>query len=305
MSRRVGSSLSGIVVALIVAGCWGGNGDGKADHDGDAVASADAVLDGSADGGPTDADATDTSKPPGDVTGEDSKGAVEDVRIPDVDGEVVTDSVGHDPMCMEDSECPGNAVCRNGSCRYYRFVQIKDVTRQNSSSAQTACSEKSSGADLFELELRGPFGVARGYSKALAAKLTSQENKKVQKVFDGVSNSVMKQPNGAVCPSGGFQPDSVVSLGCGGTMAMAFTDGGGNIVNLADGQKLVIHEYGQQCCSGGCPEDFWEVSVCTAQVPGQIQGQKPDGNGNFPTCKKAALSMGTGKGEVRITLPAN
>lgn len=251
-----------------------------------------------ADATPSDADvvddATDTGRDTtdgGDIGG--------DVIVVDADASSDADT---GPMCMSDKMCPGNAVCEEGSCRYYRFVQIKDVTRDRSSKADEACGNDSAGADLFQLELRGPFGRVLGYANTAAAELTADANTQPGDVFDGVANS-LKQSDGALCPSGGFGADSVVSLGCGGSLAVAFTDGTGNIVNLATGQQLVVHEYGDQCCSDGCPDEYWEIRVCNAQTPQRFKAGEVDDQGNHPTCDTNIVEVGSGRAEVTLQLP--
>ena len=308
--RKLAACAAALLVSL--AACSGPDDQNSPDSAEDAAARDTADTGASEDTDPVDTvDATDASPSPdsrvvdaadsGEQTNDDVTGR--ELAKADTGDPPNGDALPGEPMCMSDKQCPGNAVCVHKRCRYYRFVQIKDVTRQKSSSAQTACSENASGADLFQLELRDPFGKVEGNAKAVAAQLESSANKKVSTVFDGNSNSLQRQTNGALCPSEGFAPDSVVSLGCDGTLAVVFTDGAGNILNLGGGQQLVVHEYGDQCCQQGCPEEYWEVRVCTARSPHEIQGKKPDMMGNFPTCNTQVLAVGHGEDKATIKLP--
>lgn len=326
MRQPIRGAILGLLALLLLAGCPDEEDEGDAGADTGADASpmdvADTAGDGEDGGGDTGGpdtsddggDATDSSTP-GD-TAPDAMDTGSDTRETPVDGGdtsegdvVVVQPDGEDgeadaePQCMMDAECPGRAVCDKGQCRYYRVVQIKDVTRDNSPSAGAACSEQASGADLFQLELRGPFGTVLGYGEAVTSKLTASVNTKAGQVFDGASNSLMATPQGDLCPSGGFNDDSVVSMGCDGTMALQFTDGAGMPVNLAAGQELIVHEYDQQCCQSGCSEDYWEVRVCTAQVARQVAPTMPDKMGNYPTCDTTVLKVDRGRGSVRIALP--
>jgi len=208
-----------------------------------------------------------------------------------------------DVACMTDDMCPGNFVCENGSCRGYTVVQIRDVTRRYSSSAREACNEDASGADLFELELQGPFGKPVGYAEALRVDTDAQTNTDASTVFDGSSNSLEQTPSGSYCPSGGFGPSSVLSLGCGGSMVVVFSDGAGNLLRLEGGQRLVVHEYGEQCCDSDCPEEYWEVRVCSAESPQRFQNESPSSDGHWPTCETQTLGVGSGRDVADLRLP--
>ncbi len=235
--------------------------------------------------------------------GETSDGGGElDGGMADADGSSGADG-GEQPPCRMDNQCPGYSVCEEGDCRFYRLVQIKDVTREHSSSSQEACDEETGGADLFQLELQGPFGAVRGYAVAADAALTSQENDDAEGVFDGAPNSLTENDDGHMCPSGGFGPNTTLSLGCDGVLGVYFTDGAGNILNLTTGQQLVVHEYGNQCCEGGCPEEYWEVRVCTANRRDSLPQGDRDEEGNFPTCATRVLETGSGRGTVTLQLP--
>jgi len=253
----------------------------------------------------------------GDTSGTDADTAIDDADAADgADADSgtgdVTDATDADddaadggdagPMCTGDGQCPGNAVCVQGECRRYTVVQIRDVTRRRSSSSGEACSEDSSGADLFELELQGPFGTPLGNARTVRADSKARTNTLAATVFDGSSNSLDQTPSG-LCPSAGFSSDSVLSLGCGGSLIAVFTDGSGETLGLAGGQQLVVHEYGDQCCDSDCPEEFWEVRVCSARSPRQFQEASPDEDGIWPTCDTQTLGFGSARDTVTLQLP--
>lgn len=280
--------------ALAIAACsGGGSGEPGADAT-DTTHGADGDVSESSPNDAADVDSSD---------GDDASDIGADSEV--VDGDVSkpdgadTDADGG---CRVDRECPGNAVCEENECRAYVVVQIRDVTRSRSSSFEEACEDDASGADLFELELQGPFGTARGYADVLKTNLTSSANTDAETVFDGSSNS-LKQSGEALCPTGGFDSDSVLSLGCGGTMLVVFRGGDDEILFLGDGQQLVVHEYGEQCCEGGCPDEYWEVRVCSADSLEMFQDAEPDVNGIFPTCSTDVLGLDTAKGTATIELP--
>ena len=291
-------------------GCYQNDNDDDPDADaGDAIVDTrlDTAGDTGSDTGSTDADAAARDA---DVDSATTDGGTDADTTRDTEpGDVVPADTSSDadagPMCMEDKECPGNAVCEEGSCRFYRFVQIRDITRDRSSSADTACSDDSAGADLFQLELRGPFGTVLGYASGVAGQLKADANTDVSNVFDGVANSLQKNADGHLCPSGGFGPGSVVSLGCGGSLVVAFADGAGDALSLSTGQRLIVDEYGNQCCDGGCPEEYWEIRVCSARAPQEFMNGEVDDKGNHPTCNTAVVGTGTGRGEVTLQLPRN
>lgn len=277
---------------LPIAACGGGSSGETGGDATDATNEADGDVSEPRPNDATDVDASD---------GEDASDTDADVADADVsepDG-ADTDAGGG---CRADRECPGNAVCEENECRAYVVVQIRDVTRSRSSSFEEACEDDASGSDLFELELQGPFGTARGYADVLKTNLTSTANTDAEAVFDGSSNS-LKQSGDALCPTGGFNSDSVVSIGCGGTMLVVFRGGNDEILFLGDGQQLVVHEYGEQCCEGGCPDEYWEVRVCSADSLEMFQDAEPDINGIFPTCSTDVLGLDTARGTATIELP--
>lgn len=251
------------------------------DADGGNDAASDADVDG-----PRDADSTDGDGVDPDTASDGTSGG-------DADG---------GPECEGDDMCPGNAVCVENECRSYAIVQIRDVTRRYSGSTQEACNDDPSGADLFEIELRDPFGQPLGNARAVAVASGAQTNTDASTVFDGSSNSLDQTPSG-FCPSAGFGPASVLSLGCNGSLVTVFTDGAGDVLRLESGQQLVVHEYGNQCCESGCPEEYWEVRVCTAQSPQQFQNASPDSDGIWPTCDTQSLGFDRARGEVTLQLP--
>ncbi|MFB6373711.1 MAG: hypothetical protein ABEN55_11530 [Bradymonadaceae bacterium] len=304
MMRRLSGCLWGLALITVFAvGCSDDPDDGNG---------------ADADSGPLP-DAADTEIPDGDIAGgdADTTGADGDAETGldggDADGQGgdIGDTTAGDadaagdtsqPPCRSDGQCPGNAVCEMGDCRFYRFVQIRDLTRDKSSQADTACGEDSAGSDLFQLELRGPFGRVLGYGQATAAKLKATANTDAGNVFDGVANS-LEDNDGALCPSGGFGADSVVSMGCGGAMVVGFFDGAGNIVNLATGQRLVVHEYGDQCCSQDCPEEYYQIRICNAQSPNKFQQGMVDDQGNYPTCDTAIVGSGSARSRITLQMP--
>jgi hypothetical protein len=292
----------GLVLAVFAAGCSddsGGDGN-RLDAEGGLDAG---PVDGSelgdvapdTDGGPADTDGTS-----GDIA-TDTEGDAADAD--GSTGDAGQDGGGGQPPCRSDKACPGNAVCDEGDCRFYRFVQISDVTPEESSSSGEACGEDAAGADLFQLELRGPFDRVLGYGKTIESAVTSEANNDAQGVFDGVANSLYERDDGALCPSGGFGPNTTLSLGCDGVVVVMFTDGAGNIINLATGQQLVIHEFGNQCCEGGCPEEYWEVRVCKSAQRNSLPEGERDDEGNFPSCATRVLSTGSGQDQITVQLP--
>lgn len=306
MYRRTLALTVGFALTLFAAGCPDENGGGGVTDAG-----------GGLDGGPVDGSelgdvASDTDGGAADADGTAGDIATDADGGPDTgDADSSTADTGQDggggqPPCRADQQCPGNSVCEEGDCRFYRFVQISDVTPEESSSSSEACSEDAAGADLFQLELRGPFNRVLGYGKTIESAITSDANNDAQGVFDGVANSLVEREDGALCPSGGFGPNTTLSLGCDGVVVVMFTDGAGNIINLATGQQLVIHEFGNQCCEGGCPEEYWEVRVCNSEQRDSLpQGEERDDEGNFPTCATRVIATGSGQDQITVQLPRN
>ena len=305
MYRRILALTVGFALTLFAAGCsddTGGSNVSGADADGDLDAG---PVDGSELGdvaSDTDGGAPDSDGASGDI-GADTDGGSETGDADGATGDTGPDGGGQ-PPCRSDQQCPGKAVCEEGDCRFYRFVQISDVTPEESTSSGEACGEDTAGADLFQLELRGPFDRVLGYGKTIESAITSDTNTDAEGVFDGVANSLYERDDGALCPSGGFGPNTTLSLGCDGVVVVMFTDGAGNILNLATGQQLVIHEFGNQCCEGGCPEEYWEVRVCNSELRDRLpQDMERDDEGNFPTCATRVIATGSGQDQITIQLP--
>ena len=60
--------------------------------------------------------------------------------------------------------------------------------------------------------------------------------------------------------------DTVVTLGCGGSIFVQFVDADGEVIALRSGDEVVVAEYGPRCSQGGVAgdgADRYGVRLCT------------------------------------------
>lgn len=212
--------------------------------------------------------------------------------------------------CMDSSECDGAKVCDNGMCvdppMENKFVQVKD----NTDSGKDICKDSvdDPGADIFGAELLDSSGSHLGWGKFVVGNPVGKGNThtKFNAIFDGTKSN-LDTSSSEVCPNSSFGPDSVGSLGCGGAIVLGFQDGSGNYVTLKDGQELIVHEYGAQCCAtaGACGGEKLSVTVCSAgTTESDLKGASPQSDGTFAACANTELaSGGSGKLSTSVSLP--
>lgn len=192
-------------------------------------------------------------------------------------------------------DCPDGEVCNEdtGMCESqtaYRFLQIKDTSEND-------CSAEDPGADMYAAQVTDSSGKVLGWAESVAYNNPSGSNTytKDGTVFTGSKPELQEfGDENAMCPAPDsgkkFRKDSVLALGCGGALVVAFqkTDGDGR-VELEEGYQVQVWEYGSQC---GGTDDASKVSICTAQTDGKFQANF--NNGNYATCDTGEAGSGLG-----------
>jgi hypothetical protein len=212
--------------------------------------------------------------------------------------------------CTNNSDCSGSKVCneKTGECESLggggdtvKFLQLVDVTESNRSGS-VDCSSNSAGADVFGARLNASSGAPLGWATTVDAKLeTSGEYTQVDTIFSGSEPSLQRfDRSGKMCPTeqGGskFRSDTVVSLGCGGSVVVGFKGGEGGYQALENGQQLTVFEYGNQCFANPncdtCQSEYVEVRACTGSSS-ELAG------GDFSSCSS---TLGSGADQFNVTL---
>ncbi|QDG53400.1 hypothetical protein FIV42_22435 [Persicimonas caeni] len=192
---------------------------------------------------------------------------------------------GTEPECTTDDDCAEGETCNtdSGMCEVatiYGFAQITDVS-DTTNDALCGDSLDDPGSDLYGIELTSADGSSSFWA---------------QWVYDGVNHSTdLASPAGVIdgtapgldaedCPEAGFS-DSVVALGCGGSLIVEFVDDQGTAVDILPGDTITVYEYGAQCqTSPSADQDEWSVSICELNedeaLAGNCTGEVAVGSGN-------------------------
>ncbi len=199
--------------------------------------------------------------------------------------------------CTTTDDCTGDQICVAGACTtpstQYYYAQVLDVT-DTSSTLCTNPDTNDPGSDIFGVELTKSDGSSYwAYSewsdsiKATDESGNTNEHADAATILDGNAPGL----NADSCPTESFS-NSVVSLGCGGSVIVAFVDSSGNPVQIENNDTITVYEWGAQCQSSPASEqDQWELDLCDA-TDNDVAGG---------TCNPITLNSGTGISEVTVT----
>ncbi len=166
---------------------------------------------------------------------------------------------GDTPECADDTECGASEFCtEDGTCeRLFGYARITDVS---DTSDDSLCGDDldDPGSDIFGVELRG----ADGESSFWADNVYDFDITHTGTLADAESVLTGDAPgiDADNCPEAGFS-DSVVALGCGGSVIVEFLDDSDQAVDILPGDDIVVYEYGSQCNNNDV-QDEWTIEVC-------------------------------------------
>lgn len=165
-----------------------------------------------------------------------------------------------------------------------RFVQILDKSTGASCTSMTN-GKSDAGSDIFDLQLLSADDQVIGYAKTVKYEpgTGSPAFNKANDVFNGQARDTnFYDPDNLVCPAnmgGRFREDSVVALGCDGTLFVEFHDANGNTIDIDETHKILVAEFGGYCSDQVDPNDpnadfgsdLWQAWICetgaTATAP--------------------------------------
>lgn len=194
------------------------------------------------------------------------------------------------PVCGSDADCGSAEVCLPGLTTERRVCQVTDdqdtvnvesryaLVRDSTDGA--GCETTDPGSDLAFVVLEDLDGDVAGWGRAVKAGLGEEAND-----FSSYDHLDGDRPDWGAdsCPE--FRDSTIVSLGCGGYVAIEFVDENGEDVQARSGvQQIRLGEHGAQCDDGD-DLDRYEVLLC----PG---AEQPD---DVP--EMCAVSVGVGQGE--------
>lgn len=209
-------------------------------------------------------------------------------------GNQVADFDAETEIAFCDSSVDADApTCESKAKLEYRVVSVKDFSglQEDGSIDNTSCemstaiggTVKDAGSDIITVNLLDADGETIGFGRAVELEVGSGEPDFVnaETVFSGQARA-----DGyfqGVCPAGEevggtprqFRDNSVVSLGCGGSLFMEFADADGEVI-LVDpsAHKIEVAEFGPYCDGegGGTPAegeygtDKFSVFLCATAI---------------------------------------
>ena len=197
-------------------------------------------------------------------------------RLPD-GADTCASYVDGSAFCSQQLGVPiEEALCEAGVCEALApttILMVRDV-----STSELACNPTdppySPGSDIAYLALANAQDELIGWARAVAvARDESQTNVYTSTDhLDGLPLSI--DQDGCPEPDGlgeSFRADSVVSLGCGGWLAVEFVDDAGRIIALESGMRVEVGEFNGVCDGepGFGDEDQLVVSLCPGAASGQ------------------------------------
>lgn len=195
------------------------------------------------------------------------------------------------PECGGDGDCLDGEVCVQGLtteqrvCRddmmsstnpdvRSRFALIRDMTEDD------GCADGLPGSDIAFVLLEDQTGNVQGWGRAVSADIQAEGND-----FSAVDHVDGTRPEAGAdsCPD--VTQDNLVSLGCGGWIAVEFVNAEQEPVEAKSGEHwLRVGEYGAQCDDGD-ELDKYEVLLC------------PDAATEQELPERCTIPLGVGTGE--------
>jgi hypothetical protein len=218
----------------------------------------------------------------------------------------------------DQDSCPTGFFCLVDTCieedgpvaPTYYTVEIRDTTTDPLSCADVTYGWKTPGAKPMYAYLLSATDDILAYGTAVGANLTGDSDyDSAFEIFDGNApdyegecpETVANYPRGdnGTVSNTNMTADTVVALGCGGSLFLAFYDGA-NRIPLATGQQIVVGEYGPFCKADNMSDaqtrnDLYAVNVCTSPTESIFEND---------TCTISLATGRTGIAIVDVTIPA-
>lgn len=204
-----------------------------------------------------------------------------------------------EPDCMSNDECTAgdDGMCVDGECEYsnpstaYQWIMILDE-----SFGDAACNQTDPGSDIMGVRVLDGTGQLLGWGSAgneAQGDSGNQFNRYDTSIrLDGTSNGFA----GRSCPDAGTRLSELMppplSLGCGGWVLIEFISAVGDRVEITDGLRIEVLEYGPTC--GGSSDDSYSVYLCT-------DGQGAEG-GDDTSCTLGVGGVQGGFSSVEVSL---
>lgn len=158
------------------------------------------------------------------------------------------------------ASCSAEKTCVATEKVVTRFVQILDKSMGGSCTSMTN-GKSDAGSDIFDLQLLDANDEVIGYAKTVKYEpgSGSPAYNKADNVFNGQArDSSFYDADNGVCPAnmgGRFREDSVVALGCDGSLFVEFLGADGNAITIDATHKVLVAEFGGYCTDGVDPND--------------------------------------------------
>jgi Cys-rich repeat protein len=204
-------------------------------------------------------------------------------------------------------------VCRDMMCvtpaptTEFRYILIKDVSTGEAACKSTAGVPRKPdpGSDIMWASLDNADGEEIGFGKAVKfVQGTTQttEPNGYPNATTVLSGSMPTLDNNG-CPSGDgdnnrFNPNTVVSLGCGGELFVEFIGTNNMVVLIENGFAVSVGEYAQFCNAAGgdaMGSDRYEVYLCETNI-----GAMPESSNC--TVKLTAMPLGGIMAPVKVNI---
>lgn len=172
------------------------------------------------------------------------------------------------PECTENEDCD-SGVCNQdtGKCvtpgvdKDYVTIEIRDVTTAQNRCTDTTSGEASPATKLSYVQLLDTNGTSLGYGEAVGFNPSADDNafREAFTVLDGSAPGVGQ----GQCQES-FTIENGIALGCGGSVFVRFLDSNGDVVELQEGDQILVAAYGQSCNElfDKDQEDLYNVYLC-------------------------------------------
>lgn len=200
--------------------------------------------------------------------------------------------------CTPDTQlqdCGEEGFCNElGECEYpmtsmtYRAVYIEDT-----STGEAACNNSDPGSDIIDVYLLNSGGEAVGYATLInwfEGDQPSGNDYSFAGNFDGAPSGVNV---GQECTDTLGESDAL-ALGCLGGLLVQFVDSSMQPIDLQQGDRVAVFEYGSNCPTGS-DTDSYEVYLCTDNADAVD-------NASSTSCT-SFLGGGEGYVDVSVSLP--
>lgn len=181
------------------------------------------------------------------------------------------------------ASCDDSKMCVSTEKVVTRFVQILDQSMGDSACKSTSGGKSDAGSDIFDLQLLDANGEQVGFAKTVVYAPGSGDPAYTQAdvVFNGMPRDIsFYDADNPVCPAGTadkptdqFRDDTVVSLGCDGSLFVEFVDAAGAAIAIDSTHQILVAEFGGYCSDKVDPtnpggdevrfgSDVWSAYIC-------------------------------------------